>query len=1210
MSSPLATQAATYRDALTPYDGSTGMTCLYYNLGGSVLWKNKGGDYDPQVVASLPFTKQTSGTVVLDVTGAQGADGIVLKADRAIKFYSREGGKAPRLRVNGVEIPVVADTEISCSTSSSIGTRTTLSTSGNIILGFEKPLPLSGKIELLLDVNYTYSYAGTLTAHRLKIPRPEDGPVQLGFANNYIDDTGIENHPDVIAVVDPDDPDWWKGGTNVKEPLSDGCRVVDETQAKNAGFEPFSNKAIQSVAWANVYGSGCSNRYKRMPPLEEVYFRYTMRLGNDFWGSKDGGKMPGLTFYQSPSLCGNGGMSCAGGTKGWSLRGGFKASYDENNPMFPRVEMHTYAYHADQAGEYGDKWPWGPRGLLELERWYNIEQYVKVNDPGVRNGIMRVWVDGQLAFEKTGIMLRGPKPWDPDVIDDMLINVTPWLIHFYGGKYPQYVRDHTVWFDNIVVAKNYIGPVKQGDGQAPAPTPAPTVSFSVDPVTIESGQPTTLSWSSTNATRCVAEGGWSGNKTINGTESISPTQDANYVITCTGDGGTATANVTVTVATPSVVEPDPAPVPDSSFSVGWNTLPGTELRAVCPPKDFNGYGYDFQYRCDNVTSAWNSAAYDTLRNRLYITGGGHENYLGNEVYALDLAPVVAKTGPAIMVRLTDPAKPAASGTKPQELAPNDGTQPNARHTYDGLEYLQGIDKMWMWGGSPAVLGGCGILGHWYFDPVTNFWKRVESRFSGRMPDSSGCGSVSAFDPVSKKLFVFSNSSTTFGLYSLDPSNNTWQKLLVDSRPPIHANAVIHPEKRVMFIGGGKGNLKRTYNIDGPTYARTDLSLSGDCSVFDGINAPGMAYDPVSKRILAWAGGEKMTWVDLDQNSCTTEQVSGGPESLKNGTYGRLTYVQPLDVFVTCNSVDKPCMAFRPQRSESTRTTYSVSSEPQAVEEEEESIVDKVIDFIVSPFVSDEPEEEEVVEEATPVTYDEALAEAAEEEEVVTTDNEVEQNTQGQPGETVATESGEESTAAEEEVTVDESTDEDVNEKSTAQENAKKEDAANQKKEEGLWNKVKEAIPFVSSKKESTSSVDSVTTAPKSSDPKVKEKKEKEKAKKKKEKENNEKKYKDDKQAPWIDVYGLYRGMELRPNGQVSINASDDEKLDNVRVIVDGRVEHKATDKRTVYTLNSSLRNGSHLILITAKDKRGNRKTVTLTTVNNRVTSVQYVSDLK
>lgn len=472
-----ALSLAARADMWAPYDGKTGMACSFYNQGGQIEWRNRGGDYEPEIVASLPFTRYSTGTLTIDITAAKGAEGLVLRSTKPIRFHSREAGPGLGAKViaDGVEIPVTADAEVVCATSYPIGTRTYVSTPGNIVLAFGGPLPQAQNLKLVLQVAATYSYPGTLNVHRLAVPRPASAPVESGLAAKYLADNGILGDPDVIAVVDPDDPNWWTGGHETKEPTSELCGTVDESSARDVGFEPLTGKAIQSVAHATKYGTGCSNRYNAIPELEEVYFRYYVRLGTDFWGSKDGGKMPGITNYNSPLLCSTGGVSCKGGTKGWSLRGGFDMNNDGDNPVFPRVRLGTYAYHADQAGEYGDHWNWGPRALLELGRWYSVEQYVKVNTVGEHDGIARVWIDGKLAFEKTGLMLRGPLPWDPRIQGNMAINVAPWLIHFYGGKYPPYVRDHTAWFDNIVVAKKYIGPmgVESQPEPEPAPEPAP-----------------------------------------------------------------------------------------------------------------------------------------------------------------------------------------------------------------------------------------------------------------------------------------------------------------------------------------------------------------------------------------------------------------------------------------------------------------------------------------------------------------------------------------------------------------------------------------------------------------------------------------------------------------------------------------------------------------------------------------------------------------
>jgi hypothetical protein len=93
--------------------------------------------------------------------------------------------------------------------------------------------------------------------------------------------------------------------------------------------------------------------------------------------------------------------------------------------------------------------------------------------------------------------------------------------------------------------------------------PAPTVSLSAAPDTINSGDSSTLSWDSTDATDCVASGGWSGDKATSGSESTGAlTAGQTYTLTCSGAGGIAQASTSVTV------KDAPPPPPPPSFKMG------------------------------------------------------------------------------------------------------------------------------------------------------------------------------------------------------------------------------------------------------------------------------------------------------------------------------------------------------------------------------------------------------------------------------------------------------------------------------------------------------------------------------------------------------------------------------------------------------------------------------------------------------------------
>ncbi|MCL4427159.1 PKD domain-containing protein [Patescibacteria group bacterium] len=80
------------------------------------------------------------------------------------------------------------------------------------------------------------------------------------------------------------------------------------------------------------------------------------------------------------------------------------------------------------------------------------------------------------------------------------------------------------------------------------PPPPPTVSLTANPSSIYTGQYSSLSWHSTNATSCTASGAWSGNVYISGSLNIQPSSTSTYMLTCYNSAGTpASQSATVTV---------------------------------------------------------------------------------------------------------------------------------------------------------------------------------------------------------------------------------------------------------------------------------------------------------------------------------------------------------------------------------------------------------------------------------------------------------------------------------------------------------------------------------------------------------------------------------------------------------------------------------------------------------------------------------------
>jgi hypothetical protein len=83
------------------------------------------------------------------------------------------------------------------------------------------------------------------------------------------------------------------------------------------------------------------------------------------------------------------------------------------------------------------------------------------------------------------------------------------------------------------------------------PPPPPTVSLTADATLVAYNGSTTLRWSTTNASTCLAS--WTASTATAGAQTIGPlTATKTYSISCAGPSGTASASVTVSVGAPPV----------------------------------------------------------------------------------------------------------------------------------------------------------------------------------------------------------------------------------------------------------------------------------------------------------------------------------------------------------------------------------------------------------------------------------------------------------------------------------------------------------------------------------------------------------------------------------------------------------------------------------------------------------------------------------
>lgn len=471
----------TARAAVPLADGPDGMTCQYYYAAIQAEWSRPGGDWrdvdgalhGQQAFVSFPVTRKSARQVMeIDVTEAvsaslagSGSIALMLRAlpdgpEGVANFASREHSDPqarPRLSISlgdetTMELSPIADVSINCTTIRSLGGQETINVGGNdsAVVAFDAQAVAGRTItsaSLALTTDRQWGNGTAVGVFLLWPPTAESVQFQNGLAAAYPGDLGIEQHEAVLFAENFEAADWsrrWPtvGNANI-------ARIVGPGEGN--GFEALSGNALR-VSLHPRQNLGLDVRYDFSKALgfepERAYLRYYLRFGEDWAPTRDGGKLPGLAGTYNR---GGWGRRKSDGYNGWSARGAFLRLSPDHQSMQGYAGIGSYVYHADVSGSESVQWGWGrgPTGRLAKNRWYSIEQYVQMNDPGKANGVLRAWIDGYLVFERTDIRFRET----PELrIENAWFNV------YHGGEsLPP--REMSLYIDNVVIAIAYIGPI-------------------------------------------------------------------------------------------------------------------------------------------------------------------------------------------------------------------------------------------------------------------------------------------------------------------------------------------------------------------------------------------------------------------------------------------------------------------------------------------------------------------------------------------------------------------------------------------------------------------------------------------------------------------------------------------------------------------------------------------------------------------------------
>ncbi len=274
-----------------------------------------------------------------------------------------------------------------------------------------------------------------------------------GLAEEYAGDLGIGRDPAVLFA-----DDFESGDLRNWDELRGTPRVVTEG--------PHAGRACVQMEMIRGRNTGCDAKKWFAPGADAVHVRFYMKFSPDYryshhfvwllanhpknkWsGFGKAGRKPDGTYFST-------------GMEPWFAWG--------ENP--PPGEIHLYSYFLEMERDpkmdkyWGNGFfPPGPgkgkaggarRVVPALDRWQCWEFMIQANSaPGVADGRQAMWLDGKLAGEFTGIRWRD----DPELKVNCL-----WLEHYGfdpGDPTKRYWPERqSVWFDDVVVARRYIGPM-------------------------------------------------------------------------------------------------------------------------------------------------------------------------------------------------------------------------------------------------------------------------------------------------------------------------------------------------------------------------------------------------------------------------------------------------------------------------------------------------------------------------------------------------------------------------------------------------------------------------------------------------------------------------------------------------------------------------------------------------------------------------------
>lgn len=193
-----------------------------------------------------------------------------------------------------------------------------------------------------------------------------------------------------------------------------------------------NHNALQVKYLANQVGGNSAMTFTA--PLgdkyEHLFLEYAVRFASNFTWVK-GGKLPGLTSSpDSPTGC---------------IEDGTFDGFSDRFMWRENGQLKEYIYNPDKVEDCGDYYVASPAFYFKVGTWYNLKQEVILGTPGEHDGSIFGYVNDDLIFTISNIMLR---EGEDIFIDEIKMDT------FFGGSSSDWAptEDQYAYFANFSIS--------------------------------------------------------------------------------------------------------------------------------------------------------------------------------------------------------------------------------------------------------------------------------------------------------------------------------------------------------------------------------------------------------------------------------------------------------------------------------------------------------------------------------------------------------------------------------------------------------------------------------------------------------------------------------------------------------------------------------------------------------------------------------------